>query len=262
VDGTAIVTGAAHGIGLATSQRLNAAGLRVVAVDVDAQALAGAPLPEAVIRVHADLADDPRSWLDTATAAAGPVTTLINNVGVMDGRSFLELPMDAVEKSLRVTLLGTWALTRAVTTAMVEQHVRGSVVFNLSLHTQRIRMCPDYSVAKAGLRMLVKELSWELGPHGIRVNSVSPGAIDTWSDRIPNPEELRERSSTNIALRRVGDPDDVAKAIEFLVDQDYSGYMTGADLVVDGGLNQFNWLHQVHGDAKRERERIAGGNPT
>lgn len=261
MDGTAIVTGAAHGIGLATSQRLNAAGLRVVAVDVDAQTLAGAPLPATVMRVHADLADDPRSWLETATAAAGPVTTLINNVGVMDGRSFLELPMDAVEKSLRVTLLGTWALTRAVTVDMVDQAIRGSVVFNLSLHTQRIRMCPDYSVAKASLRMLVKELSWELGPHGIRVNSVSPGAIDTWSDRIPNPEELRERSSANIALRRLGDSDDVAKAIEFLVDSERSGYITGADLVVDGGLNQFNWLHQVHGNAQRERGRTAPAFP-
>lgn len=256
MDGTAIVTGAAHGIGLATSQRLNAAGLRVVAVDADAETLASAPLPEAVTRVHADLADDPRSWLDTATTATGPVTALINNVGVMDGRSFLELPMDAVERSLRVTLLGTWALTRAVTTAMVEQRVHGSVVFNLSLHTQRIRMCPDYSVAKAGLQMLVKELSWELGPHGIRVNSVSPGAVDTWSDRIPNPEELRERSSANIALRRLGNPDDVAKAIEFLVDPELAGYITGADIVVDGGLSQFNWLHKVHGNAQQERKRI------
>lgn len=257
MDGAAIVTGAAHGIGLATARRLDAAGLRVVAVDVDPETLAAAPLPEGAVRVQADLSDEPRTWLDQVAATAGPVTVLINNVGVMDGRSFLELPMDAVERSLRVTLLGTWALTRAVTLGMIEQKIQGSVVFNLSLHTQRIRMCPDYSVAKAGLQMLVKELSWELGPHGIRVNSVSPGAIDTWSDRIPNPDELRERSSANIALRRVGDPDDVAKAIEFLVDPDRSGYVTGSDLVVDGGLNQFNWLHQVHGDAQRERERVA-----
>src|SRR5204863_252472 len=78
--------------------------------------------------------------------------------------------------------------------------VGGSIVLNLSLHTDRIRNLPDYSVAKAGLKMLMKELAWALGPHGIRVNAVSPRAIDTWSDHVPDAAELIERSSKAIAL--------------------------------------------------------------
>jgi NAD(P)-dependent dehydrogenase (short-subunit alcohol dehydrogenase family) len=108
-------------------------------------------------------------------------------------------------------------------------------------------MFPDYSVAKAGLRMLVKEVATELGPHGIRVNAVSPGTIDTWSDRLPDPAEQLARSAAVVPLGRVGRPDDVAKAIELLADPEVSGYITGADLKVDGGLDQYNWLHHLEG---------------
>lgn len=256
VSGVAVVTGAAHGIGLAVAQRLSRVGLRVAAIDIDADALAKAHLPQSVVRITTDVARSPESWLPKVRESSGNVNVLVNNVGVMDGRSFLEMPMDAVEKNLRTMLLGTWALTRAVATDMVERGASGSIVFNLSLHTERIRMCPDYSVAKAGLKMLMKELAWELGPHGIRVNAVSPGAIDTWSDHVPDAAELIERSSQNIPLGRVGSPEDIAAAIEFLVDDERAGYITGADLVIDGGLNQYNWLHRVHGSAKAERERV------
>src|SRR5262245_1858997 len=128
---------------------------------------------------------------------------------------------------------------------MVERRLPGSVVFNLSLHTTRVRMCPDYSVCKAALRMLVNELAAELAPHGIRVNAVSPGTVDTWSDRIPDGDEHVARAAATVPLGRVGKPEDVAKAVEFLIDPDRSGYITGADLMIDGGLNQFNWLHHL-----------------
>jgi NAD(P)-dependent dehydrogenase (short-subunit alcohol dehydrogenase family) len=226
-----------------------------MAVDVDGDTLRDAPLPEGAIRLVRDLGDDPVPWVQEIVDERGVPSVLVNNVGVMDGRSFLELPMAVVDQNIRTTLLGTWALTRAVTVPMVERDVRGSVVFNLSLHTTRVRMCPDYSVCKAGLRMLINELSAELGPYGIRVNAVSPGAVDMWSDRVPDAKEHATRSAAAVPLRRLGDPDDVAKAVEFLVDPDRSGYITGADLVVDGGLNQFNWLHHQYGTAAAERER-------
>jgi NAD(P)-dependent dehydrogenase (short-subunit alcohol dehydrogenase family) len=182
----------------------------------------------------------------------------VNNVARMDGRSFLELPMDAVRRSLDVTLLGTWALTRVVVQRMIATSSLGSVVFNLSLHARRVRMRPDYSVAKAGLLMLVKELASELGPHGIRVNAVSPGAVDTWSDRMPDAELHVAHSQALVPLGRLGEPNDVAKAIDFLADPEASGYVTGADLRVDGGLDQFNWLHHLYGTAGAERERTRG----
>jgi NAD(P)-dependent dehydrogenase (short-subunit alcohol dehydrogenase family) len=143
---------------------------------------------------------------------------------------------------------------------MIRNGVPGSIVFTLSLHARRVRLCPDYSVAKAGLVMLVAELANELGPFGIRVNGVSPGAIDTWSDGIPEPDELRARSEALIPLRRLGTADDIARVVEFLSDPAASGYMTGANVVVDGGLDQFNWLHHLYGgSAQNERKRHSSG---
>lgn len=173
--GVAIVTGAAHGIGLAAARRLAARGLAVAAVDVDGDELTKADLPAGVVRLVRDLADDPDGWVAEVEERLGVPTVLVNNAATTDGRSFLELPMAAARESLDVTLLGTWALTKAVVHRMITASVPGSVVFVLSLHARRVRMCPDYSVAKAALAMLVRELANELGPYRIRVNSVSPG---------------------------------------------------------------------------------------
>jgi NAD(P)-dependent dehydrogenase (short-subunit alcohol dehydrogenase family) len=214
-------------------------------------------LPAEVVRVVADLADDPSEWVADVEGRLGPVSVLVNNAAMMDGRSFLELPMDAVRRSLDVTLFGTWALSRTVVDRMVERRERGAIVFNLSLHAQRVRFCPDYSVGKAALLMLVRELANELGPYGIRVNAVSPGAIDTWSDRVAETDAHRERSEAVVPLGRLGSADDVAKAIDFLSDDAASGYVTGANLTIDGGLDQFNWLHHLYGSAQSERETTA-----
>jgi NAD(P)-dependent dehydrogenase (short-subunit alcohol dehydrogenase family) len=252
---TAIVTGAARGIGLAVTWTLTEQGFVVVATDADDEGLAAAALPTSAKRAVFDLSGNPDTWLTTIKHEMGTPAVLVNNAAHMDGRSFLELPMDAVRRSLDVTLFGTWALTRSVVQQMIEDGQRGSVVFNLSLHTSRVRMCPDYSVAKAGLSMLVKELASELGPFGIRVNAVSPGAIDTWSDRVPDASVRRARSEALVPLGRLGAADDVAKAIAFLADDEASGYVTGADLRVDGGLDQYNWLHHLYGTAEAERRQ-------
>lgn len=251
----AIVTGAARGIGVATARRFAARRMSVAAVDVDGDALASAELPKGVKRVVADLADDPTGWLAEVGEELGTPTVLVNNVARMDGRSFLELPMDEVRRSFDVTLLGTWTLTRQAVKRMIAEGLPGSVVFTLSLHSQRVRMCPDYSVAKAGLAMLVQELANELGPHGIRANSVSPGAIDTWSEQVADSEGHVARSEALVPMGRLGTPDDVARAIEFLADPEAGPYVTGADLKVDGGLNQFNWIHHLYGSAEKERNQ-------
>jgi NAD(P)-dependent dehydrogenase (short-subunit alcohol dehydrogenase family) len=258
MDGVVIVTGAAHGIGLAVARRLGTAGARVVAVDIDAERLEAVPLPPGAIRLVRDVTEDPMPWVTDVGEAIGLPTMLVANVAAMDGRGFLDLPVAAAEQNIRTTLLGTWALTRAVVRPLVGHKRTGAVVFNLSLHTRRVRMSPDYSTAKAALLMLVKELAAELGPYGIRVNAVSPGVVDTWSDRIRDPEEHIERSRGTVPLRRLGEPDDVAKAVEFLLDTERSSYITGADIAVDGGLDQFNWLHHQYGSPAAEQARLSG----
>lgn len=261
MSGVAIVTGAAHGIGLATARRLTDRGLTVVAVDVDGDELSRAPLPTGTVRLVRDLADDPTGWVADVERDHGVATVLVNNASASRGRSFLELSLADLRRSLDVTLFGTWALTRAVVDRMIAAGRPGSLVFTLSLHARRVRMSPDYSVGKAALAMLVKELAAELGPHGIRVNAVSPGTIDTWSDRLPDAaaETRVARSRALVPLGRLGTADDVARAIEFLADPEAGAYVTGADLVVDGGLEQFNWLHHLYGSAAAERSTGDGG---
>lgn len=252
----AIVTGAAHGIGLAVALALADDGHALLAVDVDGDELAAANLPSHASRLVHDIADGPSHVLEHLGPAVHRLRVLVNNVGVMDGRSFLDLPFEAAERSFRTNVLGTWRLTKEVATAMVKEGAGGSIVFNLSLHATRVRMCPDYSTSKAALRMLVDELAAELGPHGIRVNAVSPGAVDTWSDRVPDAPEHRARSEALVPLGRLGSPDDVARVVSFLCDDTKSAYVTGADIKVDGGLDTFNWLHHLYGTASAEAERL------
>ncbi len=174
----AAVTGAGHGIGLATAHALAPDEYKIIAVDKDHGALERADLPAGSLRVVHDLADV--SFDVLATVPDGlRVGVLVNNVGVMDGRSFLELPVADAARVLQTNIVGSWAVTRAVVNHMLARGVRSSIVFNLSLHASRPRMCPDYSMSKAALAMLMQELAVDLGPAGIRVNAVSPGAIDT-----------------------------------------------------------------------------------
>src|SRR4030095_1132519 len=109
---------------------------------------------------------------------------------------------------------------------MIAGAVRGSVVFTLSRHASRVRMCPDYSASKAALLMLMQEMAVELGPHGVRVNAVSPGAVDTGYGDVEDSERHRARSAALVPLRRVGEPADVARVIAWLCSED-AGYVTG-----------------------------------
>jgi 3-oxoacyl-[acyl-carrier protein] reductase len=254
-----MVTGAASGIGLATVRGLAARGYRVVAVDRDGPALAEAALPEGSLRVQHDIADiDVDLWSLIGESIA--VDVLVNNVGVMDGRSFTELPIAQAAQMLYTNIVGTWAVSRAVVDRMLARGASGSVVFNLSLHSSRVRMCPDYSASKAALLMLMREMAVELAPRGIRVNAVSPGAIDTGHGPVVDGDRHQETVASMIPARRQGTPEDVARVITWLCSPD-AAYVTGADIPVDGGLIHYNWLHQLYGGADAERDRHRSDSP-
>jgi NAD(P)-dependent dehydrogenase (short-subunit alcohol dehydrogenase family) len=249
----ALVTGAANGIGLATVRSLAAGGYRVVAVDRDDRALAVADLPDGSLRVRHDISDvDVDLW--SLIGESVTVEALVNNVAVVDGRSFTELPVAEAARVVHTNIVGTWAVSRAVVDRMLARGASGSVVFNLSLHSSRVRMFPDYSASKAALLMLMREMAVELAPRGIRVNAVSPGAIDTGSGPAVDGEGHRTAVDAMIPARRQGTPQDVARVITWLCSPE-AAYVTGADIPVDGGLFHYNWLHHLYGDAATERYR-------
>ena len=133
-----------------------------------------------------------------------------------------------------MNLRAPWFLTRTLVRALVDSGRRGSVLFISSLHDTFVRRAPHYSASKGGVAMLVKELAWELAPHGIRVNAISPGAIWTGEGSAPD--------APTVALGRLGRPDEVASIAAVLLDDEVSSYVTGANVRVDGGLALHNWL--------------------
>lgn len=238
----AIVTGAARGIGLGIATVLHELGVAVVGVDHDADALAQVASRGVLTAATADLAA-----VDTAALGSelcrehGPVDFLVNNVGVDTPHGFAEVEKADYDRVFSTNLRGPWFLTKAVTAHIAADGRRGAVVFISSLHDHFIRTRPHYSASKAAVAMLVKELAQELGPSGIRVNAVSPGVVLSASvTRAATPEE-DERDRQLIPLQRIGRPEDVGRVVAMLLDDDWCGYVTGANVPVDGGLGVHSW---------------------
>jgi NAD(P)-dependent dehydrogenase (short-subunit alcohol dehydrogenase family) len=238
IDGRlALVTGAARGIGLGIATRLGACGARVIATDRDFGALEQAHREGSATLLELDVADDDSSALAPAVLERFGVPELIvNNVGITTPHQFLELGEDDFDHVLRTNLRGPWFLTRGLIDALVRSGRQGNVVFVSSLHDHRIRSNPHYSASKAAVSMLVRELAHELGPYGIRVNAISPGWI------LRDDQTLHKRYRRRIPLGRPGSPDDVATIAIVLLSNDLSGYVTGANVPVDGGLELHSWL--------------------
>lgn len=231
----AIVTGAGRGIGAAIAAELAARGARVAALEAD-PALAAASGA-----ILCDVAD--RAAVDAACARVeatlGPVDILVNNAGISpkhDGRAAAVQEMDPAEwdRVLAVNLTGAWNLVRRLTPAMVAR--RSGRIVNLSSIAGRaytpIVAC-HYAATKAALIGLTRHLAGELGPHGITVNAIAPG-------RIATPMVAAAGGATNAAvaadtpLRRLGTPEEVARAACFLTGPD-AEFVTGQTLDVAGG---------------------------
>jgi glucose 1-dehydrogenase len=177
---TAVVTGAAHGIGNRIASRLVEHGARVVAIDRDGEALGRAFGAGECEMAEGDLgAPDTTALADAILRDHGPVELLVNNVGIQTDHGFLELEQPDFDLVLGTNLRGPWFFTKRLLEALVSEQRPGAVLFISSLHDTFIFHRPHYSASKAAVAMLVKELVRAFGPHGIRVNAISPGAIDT-----------------------------------------------------------------------------------
>jgi NAD(P)-dependent dehydrogenase (short-subunit alcohol dehydrogenase family) len=237
----AVVTGGARGIGAAIGAALLDQGAEVVALDRDWKGesrgfeKAGGS-PETVDFASADTAAVARELVERY----GKFDLIVNNVGVATQHGFLELEPQDFDAVHQINLRGPWFFTRELVKALVAAGSPGAVLFVSSLHSRVNRTYPAYSTSKAGIVMLAKEMARELGPHRIRVNTISPGWIHTGKG---GPSRAGKRAAaTLMPLGRVGEPGDAAGMALALLDEQTSGYVTGADVAIDGGLDTHTWL--------------------
>ncbi|TLQ01084.1 glucose 1-dehydrogenase [Nesterenkonia salmonea] len=229
----AIVTGAARGLGEAYARALHATGAKVVIADIleDLGGSLAQELGERAQFAYLDVTDE-QAWdqlVEDTIAEWGRLDVLVNNAGIANAapiEHFTRAKWDAV---LGVNLTGTFLGGRAVVPAM-KQAGHGAIINISSVEGLRgSARLHGYTAAKFGVSGLTKSLAVELGAAGIRVNSVHPGFIHTEMTPRIDPAVLP------IPLGRGGVPDDVAEAVVFLA-SDASRYITGAELVIDGGM--------------------------
>jgi NAD(P)-dependent dehydrogenase (short-subunit alcohol dehydrogenase family) len=239
--GVAIVTGASRGIGFAIAQRFVAEGTKVCITGRDAAALDAAAKdlggPEAAIGVagKGDDADHRAVVIDTVLGQFGPITTLVNNIGINPAYGPLgTLELGAARKMLEVNVLGTLGWVQEALRGGLADGDRGAIV-NIS-SVSGVRPAPGigfYGVTKAALIHLTEELAVELAP-SVRVNAVAPAVVKT-KFATALYEGREERVAATYPMRRLGVPEDVAGAVAFLCSAD-AAWITGQTLVIDGGL--------------------------
>jgi NAD(P)-dependent dehydrogenase (short-subunit alcohol dehydrogenase family) len=232
---TACVTGAASGIGRAAATLLADLGAVVHAADRDEKGLdtLAATRPGTFKPIIYDQAD--RGSVEHLASTIGPVDVLINNAGILLYEPLIDLKWDDLERVVATDLVGAIGLTRLAGAAMVARR-KGTIVHTgsqLTFNGAEFRAV--YAAAKAGISQFVKTAALEWGPHGIRVNCVAPGRTLTAINRhlLNEPGQYAE-AIKRIPLGRLGQPEDIARAIAFLA-SDASSYVTGQTLVVDGG---------------------------
>jgi NAD(P)-dependent dehydrogenase (short-subunit alcohol dehydrogenase family) len=239
------VSGGAQGIGRAICLRFAAAGYAVSIADPDAAA--GREAARMVddlgaksffMRTDVGLAAQIERWVARTVAKLGCPNALVNNAGIGRRAPFLELKARDFDRVIAVNLRGTFLCSQAVARRMARRG-RGGAIVNIA-STRAFMSEPGteaYTASKGGIVALTHGMALSLGPLGIRVNSVSPGWIETrdwqYSKRASRPVHSR-RDRLQHPVGRVGRPEDVADACFYLVEQ--AGFMTGQNVTLDGGM--------------------------
>ncbi|WP_396595652.1 SDR family NAD(P)-dependent oxidoreductase [Brevundimonas sp. R86498] len=241
---TVLITGASGGIGRAAAIGCARHGADVAINylnDRDGADSAVAEieaLGQRAIAVKGDVSDPDQApvFVEAAVKAFGKVDVFVSNAGICPFHSFLDMPRDVLERTLRVNLHGAWYMTQAAANRMVDQGHGGAIIAVSSISALvGGGMQTHYTPTKAGVHSLMQSCAIALGPKGIRCNSVLPGTIETDINRedLADPAK-REYMAGRIPLGRLGEPDDLAGPIVFLA-SDMARYVTGAALLVDGG---------------------------
>lgn len=240
----AIVTGGAQGQGAAIARAYVAEGAKVVIADVAKEA--GQALLDELVELgagdrahfmHHDVSDK-ASWtalVEDANTRFGPVNVLANNAGILRFGDIERMPAEEVELIWRVNQLGVFLGMQSVARTM-RKNGGGSIINASSVEgLAGMPSCTAYAATKWAIRGMTKCAAMELGPKGIRVNSVHPGMIDTPMTRVHGGDAAMEYGASKVPLRRVGVPEDIAPLYVFLA-SDESSYINGAEIAVDGGV--------------------------
>ncbi|GAB2809803.1 glucose 1-dehydrogenase [Lentzea nigeriaca] len=233
----ALITGAARGQGAAAARRFAAEGAKVMLTDVlddqgkELAAELGAEY------CHLDVSDED-AWAEAVAFTVGTfgdITVLVNNAGILHFSALAETTLADYQRVIGINQVGTFLGMRAVVESMTR--AGGGSIVNVS-SVEGLGGMPylvAYTASKFAIRGMTKVAAMELGQHGIRVNSVHPGAINTpmVGEALGRPIDISPIGK-KVALRRVGQPDDVANVVLFLA-SDESAYCSGAEFVVDGG---------------------------
>jgi NAD(P)-dependent dehydrogenase (short-subunit alcohol dehydrogenase family) len=254
---TAIVTGAARGIGAACSRAFAEHGARVVMGDVlteACEATAASISRDTGAETLAFRCDVTREADCDALLAAcierfGQCDILLNNAGIIAPGSILDASTDDFDRVLAVNLRGPFLLGRAVANHMVDRGITGSII-NMS-STNAVVAIPDqlaYATSKGGVGQLTKVMAMALAPHDIRVNAIGPGSISTdMLNVVMEDESARRRILSRTPLGRAGDPSEVASVAVFLA-SDYASYVTGQTIYPDGGRLALNYTVALRED--------------
>jgi 2-deoxy-D-gluconate 3-dehydrogenase len=244
----AVVTGGAVGIGFGIARRLAEAGAKVVIADVNGRAAtdAAAQLTTRGWTASATPADvsapqQAAGLIDTAVRTYGAIDILVNNAGIYPTIPLMKMQPEDFERILSVNLKGAFFCTKAAAEQMIAQG-RGGKIVNVTsidaLHPSMVGLA-TYDASKHALWGFTKNVALELAPHKIWVNAIAPGGISTPGTGAgganPQMEEMMAPFVARIPMHRIGEPDDIGKVALFLV-SDLASYMTGSQIVVDGGV--------------------------
>jgi NAD(P)-dependent dehydrogenase (short-subunit alcohol dehydrogenase family) len=238
----ALVTGAARGIGLATTKRFLADGWQVALLDIDGgnlkKTMAAIGKPETTLAIICDVADADgvARALDEVKQRFGRLDALVNNAGIAIFKPILDVTYEDWQRVLAVNLTGPFLMTQAAAPLMRDTD-GGSIVNITSISGLRAStLRTAYGTSKAGLAHLTKQQAAELAALGIRVNAIAPGPVDTAMAKAVHTPAIRQDYHDHMPLNRYGLEEELAEAIFFLA-SGRASYITGQVLCVDGGFD-------------------------
>jgi NAD(P)-dependent dehydrogenase (short-subunit alcohol dehydrogenase family) len=246
---SAVVTGAGSGIGRATALQLAARGHAVVVADLDGAAAqrVSAEITQRggrALLLQADVRNDAEAMVAAAVRSSGRLDIFINNAGVFYNADFLATPFEDWVRAVDVMFFGATKCSRAAATQMVAQGGGGQIVNISSINAYRgAPLSSHYNTAKGAIDQLTRCLAVELAPHGILVNGVAPGFVETPMAVVDGVNEHTTEDfkqfyvqRRHIPLARPAEPDEIATVVTFLA-EGTATYLTGQTITVDGGLS-------------------------